>query len=244
VRTIFVAVMAIVSTCAAAASCGGTAAAPAQRSIDSAALSTITIAGESTVRRSPDVAFVVVTVQTSGQSSKDARQRNAVTMTVVRKRLEESHTPADAIRTVMYDLRREFDYAKGRPVPHQFVAQNTIEIRVDDLDRVGDLIDAMVAAGASSVEGPNLALKDPGSIQREALQHATEDARAKADAVAAGAGRSIDRVLRIEERLDDRETPVLPRVAASAPTPIAVETPIARGQITARARVTLTASLK
>ena len=124
------------------------------------------------------------------------------------------------------------------------VAQNTVEIRVDDLDRVGDLIDAMVAAGAYSVEGPNLALKDPASIQLEALKHATEDARAKAEAVAAGAGRSIDRVLRIEERHDAGDIAALPRVPANASTPAAVETPVARGQISATARVTLTASLK
>ena len=242
-RTICLALIAIGSICG-SAGCHGMAAAPAQRSIDPAAVATITIAGESTVRRSPDVAFVVVTVQTTAQSSKDARQKNAVTMTVVRKRLEESHIPADAIRTVMYDLRREFDYAKGRQVPRQFVAQNTIEVRIDDLDRVGDLIDAMVASGASSVDGPNLALKDPASLQREALKQATEDARAKAETVAAGAGRSIDRVLRIEERGDTGEMPSFPRIAAAAPTPTAVDTPIARGQISATARVTLTASLK
>ena len=126
VRTICLALIAIGSICG-SAGCNGMAAAPAQRSIDPAAVATITIAGESTVRRSPDVAFVVVTVQTTAQSSKDARQKNAVTMSGLHKRLEENHIPADAIRTVMYDLRREFDYVKGRQVPRQFVAQNTVD---------------------------------------------------------------------------------------------------------------------
>ena len=242
-RTMCPALIAIASICSSAVGCGGTAT-PAPRSVDPGTVPTITIAGESTVRRSPDVAYVVVSVQTDGPTSKEARQKNAVTMTGLHKRLEENHIPADAIRTVMYDLRREFDYVKGRQVPRQFVAQNTVEIRVDDLDRVGDLIDAMVAAGAYSVEGPNLALKDPASIQLEALKHATEDARAKAEAVAAGAGRSIDRVLRIEERHDAGDIAALPRVPANASTPAAVETPVARGQISATARVTLTASLK
>jgi uncharacterized protein YggE len=69
------------------------------------------------------------------------------------------------------------------------------------------------------------------------------DARSKADAAAAGAGRSIDRILRIEEQgvvvpVPMRMMREAAQVAADAPPPISA------GQIEIRARVTLTAALK
>ena len=41
-------------------------------------------------------------------------------------------------------------------------------------------------------------------LERDALRHAVEDARARADALAAGAGRTVDRVIRIDDSRQPR----------------------------------------
>jgi uncharacterized protein YggE len=67
----------------------------------------------------------------------------------------------------------------------------------------------------------------------------------RAEAAAAGAGRAVDRVIRIEEpsnRVYPMPAPVMQR-AAMAPDR-AVETPIVAGEIEIRANVVLTATLK
>jgi uncharacterized protein YggE len=73
---------------------------------------------------------------------------------------------------------------------------------------------------------------------------AVADARARADAAAAGAGRAIDRILRVE---DIREGPVVPMPRMYAMTEAARDSaapPIEPGVIELHARVTLTAALK
>jgi len=74
---------------------------------------------------------------------------------------------------------------------------------------------------------------------------AVSDARAKADAAAAGAGRSIDRILRVDEQgtvSPPMPVPYLRQAAQSAAADAAP--PIAAGQMEIRARVTVTAVLK
>ena len=71
------------------------------------------------------------------------------------------------------------------------------------------------------------------------------DARAKADAAAAGAGRTVDRVLRIEEQgvtVPPMPVRMMREVAQSASADSAP--PISAGQTEIRARVTVTAVLK
>ena len=98
-----------------------------------------------------------------------------------------------------YDLQLESDWVNGRQVPRGYVARNLIEVRLDDITRVGEVIDVAVTSGVNAVHGVRFDLKKREPLERDALKRATADARMRAEAAAAGAGRSIDRVIRIEE---------------------------------------------
>jgi uncharacterized protein YggE len=150
--------------------------------------------------------------------------------------------PKEAIRTTGYDLQPEFDYVNGRQVPRGYVARNSIDIRVDDLSRVGEIIDLAVGSGATSVSSVRFDLRNREAVERDALRQAVGNARLRADAAAAGAGRVIDRVLRIEEAASQEGVrPVMRFAAASAE---AAPTPISPTDVEVRAQVTLTAILK
>ena len=87
-------------------------------------------------------------------------------------------------------------------------------------------------------------VKNRGVLEREALKLAVQDARARADAMALGAGRTIDRVLRIEEQGVATPGQVPVRALAMREAAAATDTPVAAGQMEFRARVTVTATLK
>ena len=101
--------------------------------------------------------------------------------------------PKDAIRTLGYDLEQEFDFTQGKRVPREFVARNSIEVRVDDIGRVGELLDVVVQGGATSVSGVRFDLQDREKAEREALRLAVADARSRADAAAAAPARDRPR---------------------------------------------------
>jgi uncharacterized protein YggE len=167
-------------------------------------------------------------------------------MAAVHERLPGAGVPKDAVRTIAYDLQLESDWVSGRQVPRGYVARNTIEVRVDDIARVGEVIDIAVTAGVNAVHNVRFDLKKRAEIEREALKRATADARARAEAAAAGVGSSIGRVVRIEEPAGRPYPPPQPMAMRemAAAQDSRVQTPVIAGEIEIRATVLLTATLK
>ena len=124
--------------------------------------------------------------------------------------------PKDAVRTIGYELHPEFDYANGRQTFRTYLARNTVEVRLDDIDRVGVVIDAAAAGGATTITGIRFDVRNRAALERDALRQAVADARARAEAAAAGAGATIDRIVRIEEGGAPEPPRPMMRMAAQA----------------------------
>jgi uncharacterized protein YggE len=205
---------------------------------------TIVTTGHAIVSRTPDRAFVSVAVETRASTPRQAQQQNAEAMTSVQQRIARAGIDRDAVRTSGYSIQQEFDVANGRRTPRAFVARNGVEVRIDNVDRVGELLDAFVDAGATMVTSIRFDLKDRAGAEREALRLAVADARARAEAMAAGAGRTIDRVIKIADVAPPRfrapEPMLMAQRAAAAPE----TTPVESGLIEVQAQVELTVAIK
>jgi uncharacterized protein len=205
----------------------------------------VVVSGEGMVKAAPDQAWATFAVESRSKNPKEAQAQNAKAMTNVQARLVAAGIPKDAIRTLSYDLQLESDWVNGRQVPRGYVARNTIQVRLDDITRVGEVIDLAITNGANSVHGVRFDLKERESLEREALRRAAADARARAEAAAAGAGASIGRVVRVEEPSRDYPPPPMPMMReAMAVQDAGVPTPVVAGEIEIRSRVMLTATLK
>jgi uncharacterized protein len=205
---------------------------------------TIVTQGAATVKRAPDRAFVTFATETRADEPDAAQRQNAAAMQKVRDQLDAAGIPAEAVRTISFNLREDIDFVNGNRIPRGYVVSNAIEVRTDDLADLGKLMDAVVAAGATSITGIRFDLKERDDAEREALRLAVADARGRAVAAAAGAGVTLGRIIRIEEHGDRGPTPPMPvrmsmaREAADAPS-----TPVAAGEIVIEASVTLTAEI-
>lgn len=199
--------------------------------------------GEGIVEAVPDRAWVSVAAESRASNPREAQRRNAEAMTPVIEKLRAAGIPEEAIRTTGYDLQQEWDFVNGRRVSRGYVARNTIEVRVDDIDRAGEILELVVASGATSVSGMRFDLKERAKLEREALQRAIADARAKAEAAASAAGQRIGRILRIEEQGTVSAPPRPFMAAREAALQASDAPPIAAGQIEIRAQVTLTGEL-
>ena len=206
----------------------------------------IVTSGEGTVRMAPDRAWVTIAAESRDRSPEAAQLANTTAMTAVIAKIKAGGVSADAIQTSGYTLEPEFDYANGRQSLRDYVARNQVEVRVDSLAKLGDILAAAVGTGATNVSGVRFDLKDRAAAERQALTAAVHDARARADAIAAGAGVQIERILRIEE---DRQptvvrpmgfTPMRAMAAPQAPPPV----PIESGEMDIEAHVTLTAAIR
>ena len=200
--------------------------------------------GQTILHARPDRAFVTIAAESRSKNSAEAQKQNAVAMNAVLQKVEQAGVPKDAIRTIGYELQPEYDYANGRQTFRTYVARNTVEVRLDDVDRVGIVIDAAGAGGATTISGIRFDVRNRAALEREALQHAVADARARAEAAAKGAGATIDRIVRIEEEGIQLEPPrPMMRMAMQGAAADAM-TPVEPSSIEIRAAVTLTVSIR
>lgn len=203
----------------------------------------IVATGEGVSKGAPDQAWVRIGTESRAKASKDAQQRNATVMSAVQGRLTSLSIPKEAIKTVGLDLQLEFDYRDGKQTPREYVARNTIEVRVDDLGRLGEVLDASVAAGATAIHGVRFDVKERSGLEHAALHAAVKNGLAKADAIASGSGRAVDRVIRIEEQFaGGGGAEPMQRMYAMAKAE--ATTPVAAGEIEIRAQVRVTVSMK
>lgn len=201
--------------------------------------------GEAIVRVAPDRAVVVLGTEARAADAKAAQAAEAKAMTAVQQALAQAGIAATAMRTTNYSLQLEYDYTNGKQVPRGYTARHEIEVRVDEIAKTGEVIAQAITSGAANVQGVRFELKDRKPLEREALKQAVEDARARADAAAAGAGTTVTGVIRIEESGVVTQPPVMyERAMKSMAAADAPNTPVAAGELEIRAAVSLTAALK
>ena len=203
----------------------------------------VIVTGEGVVKATPDQAWVSIGAESRAKTSKDAQQQNASAMTAVQQKISALGVSKDAIKTTAIDLQLEFDYANGKQTPRGYVARNTIEVRVDDIARLGDVLDAVIGSGATMIHGLRFDVKQREQLAATALQSAVKNGMAKAQAVAAGSNRAVDRVLRIEELSSGGEPmPMMKQYTMAARAD--QSTPVAAGEIEIRAQVRVTVAIK
>ena len=132
-------------------------------------------------------------------------------------------------------IHPQYDYRKGqRLIGYRVVRQMTAKVR--DLDRLGSVLDGIVAAGANEVHGAEMSASDPSAAEHEALEAAVVAARAKAQALATAAGVTLGAVDRIEEEPD--QAPPMPRMRMAAMAEASdVPTEVATGDLTVTRRI-------
>jgi uncharacterized protein YggE len=208
--------------------------------------SVVVTTAEGVVKAAPDRAFVTITTESRAATPREAQRRNTELMTPVQEKIRSLGIPADAIRTTQYQLHQEFDFPNGRRVSKGYLAVNSVEVRLDALERLGELLEVAVSTGATSVGDIRFDVKERAKLEREALRLAVTDARARAEAAAAGAGATIARVIRIEEHgvISPPPVPVVARMAMREAQAAPPDVPVSTGLIEIRTRVSLTAAMK
>jgi len=205
----------------------------------------VVVIGEGLVNAVPDRAWISIGAESRAPSPREAQRRNTELMRPVQDKLRAAGISADAIRTTGYDVQYEWDFVNNKRVGRGYVARNSIEVRIDAIDRVGEYLEIAAGSGATALGGIRFDLKDQAKLEREALRLAVLDARAKADAAAAGAGRNIDRILRVEEQGVDVPPMPMRMMRQAAQANVADATPpISAGQMEIRARAVVTVVLK
>jgi uncharacterized protein len=200
--------------------------------------------GEGVVKQAPDQAWVTIAAESRAKTPTEVQKLNADAMSSVMQRLKSVGLPAEAIQTAGYELRPEFDYVNNKQTLRGYFARNSIEVRVDELGKLGQVLDVAVAAGATSVSGIRFDIKERANAEQVALQRAVADARNQANIAAQAASMRFERVVRIEVQREPPMPPPRPMMAMRAEMAMAAEPPIAPGELEVKIRVVMTSAIR
>lgn len=206
----------LILPCAALSACSGPPADPRGVERDEVLLQVVA-SGRADTR--PDEARFTAGVQTIAATAAAASGGNNQVMSRVAAALERLGVKRDDLQTRQITLSR-IDYGPERG---RFQANNMIEVKVRDLDSVGQAITATTEAGANVLSGPNMVVSDPEAASRSAYAAAFKAARARADTYAAAAGLKVARILAIRDGGGTGPVPFVGDAVAmeAAPPPVA-----------------------
>jgi uncharacterized protein YggE len=209
--------------------------------LDPSAPGTIVVPGVGRVVVRPDVASLRLGVVVVRPTAGEARQAAAGTMTAVVDALRAGGVEPKDLRTslVSLDAVRDYSSEKG-PRVTGYQLSNAVEATVRTIDAAGDLIDAALGAGATSLDGLSFRLADPREALAEARRLAVADAHARAETLAGEAGVQLGRVVAISEGGYAAPGPPLPMAELQMKSVADVATPVEAGAEELSVTVTVT----
>ena len=206
----------------------------------------ITATGHSERKEKPDVARVTLTVTTNARNSAQSVQQNADRTTAVLAGLQSIGIASKDIETLSYTVQPTFDYSESPPKRKGYQVQNSVQVTVHDLTKVGLAVDTVTAEGSGAEIGDVLFdLSDRAQAQADVLAQAVVAAKRKAGVMASAAGVDLGRLLTITEGAEASAPGPVPLFAPRSFAAVgqAAQTPIAAQQITITADATLVYAL-
>ncbi|MDQ3247016.1 MAG: SIMPL domain-containing protein [Pseudomonadota bacterium] len=166
------------------------------------------------LRTPPDEASLTVGTQAKAPTAKAAVAANKVKTERLLAAIRAAGIRERDIQTQGIQLSADYRWdnppgGQGRQVLIGYVAGNSVQIKTRDIDALTSLLDALTAAGADSVYGPNFSIADPAPLRREARVRAMARGEAEAAEYARNNGYSRVRLLSVEEGVSYRGTDII-----------------------------------
>ena len=189
----------------------------------------ITVVGRGEVKAKPDVATVnlgvEVTAPTVGEAMTEANARMKTILASMKNlgiadkdietsnfsiNFERQEPAAPAVSEAMQGAK-----ANETKTPAGFYrVNNMIQVTIRDLDKVGDVLDAAVEAGANNVWGVSFGLDSTDALESEAREKAVADARTRAESLAELNDVTVGDVIAISEVIGGSPSPVYAEAAS------------------------------
>lgn len=198
----------------------------------------ITVTGEGVVDARPDMATIRLGVTTEARGAREAIDDNSKAMAGVLARLDGLGIAERDMQTANFSVqprwsRGSYSSGEGQKI-EGFVAYNMLVVRVRDLDRLGEVLDAVTRDGANTFDGLRFGLQDPGPTDDEARRLAAQDGKRKAELYAEAAGVTLGPLVRIDEQgAGGGPGPMMMAEARMASDAV----PVAAGEVTVTAQV-------
>jgi hypothetical protein len=201
----------------------------------------LTVNGTGDARVAPDVATVRLGITRQTNSAQTAQSKvNEVAQAIL---AAVTRTGLDRKQIQTSQLTLHPVYAPQKPESSEppaivaYRATNVITIRIEDLAKSGEVIDAGLKAGANELQGVTFSLKDDTEAREKALRQASREAQSKARVISESLGLRLGAVHEVQETGVTIQQPFFANAMMARAADAG--TPVSPGEITVNASVTV-----
>lgn len=169
------------------------------------ASNTISVSGMGEVFAVPDRATFSVTIREEAKEVADAQEAATKKSNDIIAYLKGAGVEEKDIKTISYNVNPKYEYSQGvctqfscppsRQTLIGFEVYQSLEVKVQDPKKAGDLLSGVGGKGASEVSGLSFTIEDEDALKAEAREMAIKEAREKADELASQLGVNVVRVV-------------------------------------------------
>ena len=203
----------------------------------------ISVTGEANVSVPPDQAQIDGGVTSDAKTAREASDANNAAMGKVLAALKGAGIEEKDYQTSRLSLQPQFatssKASERAPGIVSFRASNRVTVRIRDVAKVANIIDALVGAGANEIGGINFTVSQASKHLDEAREKAIADARRKAEIYAKAAGVTLGEPISISE-----EGAPVPLYRGKMAAPMAAGAPVAQGEETLSVTVGVSWAIK
>jgi uncharacterized protein YggE len=206
----------------------------------------ITVVGMGKATGTPDVAHISIGVETQADTVQKAVDDNKSKMTDLLSTLKSLGVADKDIQTTNYGVytqRQPSPDGKGDTGPTTYQVNNQVSVTVRDVNKLGDVLDKVVAAGANNIYGVSFSVNDTTQLEADARAQAMTDAKTRAESLAKLAGVTLGDVVSVSEIVGN-SGPVYAGARMSAATGLGGGAPIQPGELEVDTSIQVTFAIK
>ena len=206
----------------------------------------MTVTAEGVVNATPDMARVQIGVQTAGPSAQIALGENSKRMDAVFSFLKEQGIEERDMQTTQFSIHPQWKRIKASssnqtPSIEGYIVSNSINLRLRDLEKLGVILDKVTQDGANNLGSVQFDVSNRAELMDQARVNAVKAARARAELLSSAAGGKLGDILLISESGGFAPQPRFARAEADVAL---ASVPIAEGELSIRAMISLTYELE
>jgi uncharacterized protein len=196
------------------------------------------VTGEGAVSVQPNQAVVTLGAVTEDKDLAVAQSTNAQKMNKVIQALKNAGLKDEQIQTIEYRVDLMYDFKNGEQVFRGYQVTNILRVTMDDIQRIGQMVDIAVQNGANTVRNFNFSVKDKESSYNQALMKAIQNGRQKAAVIGQELGVNIEHIpFKVTEIIERPEISPREMVLGVSTDSAFTPTPIVPGTLEIRAVV-------
>lgn len=204
---------------------------------------TFNVSGMSEITTQPDEASVSVGITTQAPTVAQAQDEANRIINNISSEVKSLGVTDDNIQTTSYNINPNYDWESPTRRITGYGVDVSLRIKVEQLDRINQVIDTATRNGANNVNGISFGLSDDKQEQltKQAREEAIEDAKSNAEELSRLAGMRLGKIVNVSENAGGGYQPPMMRTfsATADVAEAAAPTNVEAGSTTFSYNVTL-----